>query len=79
MDTKTGDIYEGPRLKQLQKELRGLESSDLANQLQEMLVPPTPPQLRRKPVDPTAIGRVGRNEPCPCGSGKKFKFCHLNV
>jgi preprotein translocase subunit SecA len=20
--------------------------------------------------------RVGRNEPCPCGSGKKFKFCH---
>jgi preprotein translocase subunit SecA len=20
--------------------------------------------------------RVGRNDPCPCGSGKKFKFCH---
>jgi preprotein translocase subunit SecA len=20
--------------------------------------------------------RVGRNEPCPCGSGKKFKACH---
>src|SRR5262249_44044160 len=20
--------------------------------------------------------KVGRNEPCPCGSGKKFKFCH---
>jgi len=20
--------------------------------------------------------RVGRNETCPCGSGKKFKFCH---
>ena len=20
--------------------------------------------------------RVGRNEPCPCGSGKKFKHCH---
>ena len=19
---------------------------------------------------------VGRNEPCPCGSGKKYKFCH---
>jgi len=26
---------------------------------------------------PTGIpGRVGRNEPCPCGSGKKFKHCH---
>jgi hypothetical protein len=22
-------------------------------------------------------GRVGRNEPCPCGSGKKFKVCCL--
>lgn len=21
--------------------------------------------------------RVGRNEPCPCGSGRKFKHCHL--
>jgi preprotein translocase subunit SecA len=22
------------------------------------------------------IPRVGRNEPCPCGSGKKYKQCH---
>ena len=21
-------------------------------------------------------GKVGRNQPCPCGSGKKFKYCH---
>jgi preprotein translocase subunit SecA len=20
--------------------------------------------------------RIGRNDPCPCGSGKKFKNCH---
>ena len=26
--------------------------------------------------DPASWGRVGRNEPCPCGSGKKFKHCH---
>ncbi|MBV8300603.1 MAG: SEC-C domain-containing protein, partial [Candidatus Dormibacteraeota bacterium] len=19
---------------------------------------------------------VGRNQPCPCGSGKKYKYCH---
>ena len=24
----------------------------------------------------TLIAPVGRNEPCPCGSGKKYKFCH---
>jgi len=23
-----------------------------------------------------AFGQVGRNDPCPCGSGKKFKHCH---
>ncbi len=23
-----------------------------------------------------ATKKVGRNDPCPCGSGKKFKFCH---
>jgi preprotein translocase subunit SecA len=22
------------------------------------------------------MARVGRNDPCPCGSGKKFKHCH---
>jgi preprotein translocase subunit SecA len=25
--------------------------------------------IRREP-------KVGRNEPCPCGSGRKFKHCH---
>ena len=24
----------------------------------------------------SSLPRVGRNEACPCGSGKKFKFCH---
>ena len=23
------------------------------------------------------IQKVGRNEPCPCGSGKKYKHCHV--
>ena len=33
----------------------------------------------RDPNDPASWGRVGRNEPCPCGSGKKFKHCHGQV
>jgi preprotein translocase subunit SecA len=28
------------------------------------------------PADPSTWGKVGRNEPCPCGSGRKFKHCH---
>jgi preprotein translocase subunit SecA len=30
----------------------------------------------RDPNDPATWGKVGRNEVCPCGSGKKFKHCH---
>ena len=30
----------------------------------------------RKSDDPDPYVNVGRNEPCPCGSGKKFKNCH---
>jgi preprotein translocase subunit SecA len=26
--------------------------------------------------DPSSWGNPGRNQPCPCGSGKKFKHCH---
>jgi hypothetical protein len=26
--------------------------------------------------DPSSWGKVGRNAPCPCGSGKKYKQCH---
>lgn len=42
---------------------------ELKTHLVEMQVPPTPKQQR--------LGVVGRNERCPCGSGKKFKHCHL--
>jgi preprotein translocase subunit SecA len=35
--------------------------------------PQVPP---RNPQDPASWGKVGRNESCPCGSGKKFKHCH---
>jgi preprotein translocase subunit SecA len=30
----------------------------------------------RDPADPATWGKVSRNEPCPCGSGKKYKHCH---
>ena len=30
----------------------------------------------RDPADPSTWGKVGRNEACPCGSGKKYKHCH---
>jgi preprotein translocase subunit SecA len=35
---------------------------------------PTPTTVKQQPI--VAGPKVGRNDPCPCGSGKKFKNCH---
>ena len=32
-----------------------------------------------KPMDPSMFVGVSRNDPCPCGSGKKFKHCHGRI
>ncbi len=31
---------------------------------------------KRKPKTNLGVTKVGRNDPCPCGSGKKYKYCH---
>jgi len=36
---------------------------------------PVPPS-ERDPQNPATWGKVGRNEDCPCGSGRKYKHCH---
>lgn len=33
----------------------------------------------RNSADPSSWGKVGRNEDCPCGSGKKYKHCHGKI
>jgi preprotein translocase subunit SecA len=35
-----------------------------------------PPGIQADPNDPETWGKVPRNAPCPCGSGKKYKHCH---
>ena len=34
------------------------------------------PAQRTLPPLPEGSGRIGRNQPCPCGSGRKYKHCH---
>lgn len=44
--------------------------------------PPSPLLVERPTADPTPqreaseFPKVGRNDPCPCGSGRKYKRCH---
>jgi preprotein translocase subunit SecA len=49
---------------------------EMAPALAPMLVGNGGAQAERNPKDPASWGKVGRNEACPCGSGKKFKHCH---
>ena len=36
-----------------------------------------PNQAPERKLEPIRVEKkVGRNDPCPCGSGKKFKNCH---
>ena len=48
------------------------ELSSLRNQ--ESLRDPGPPRPAPRPL-PKAHPRIGRNDPCPCGSGRKYKKC----
>jgi len=70
MDTRTGQIYDEEELKRMFGDGR-LSKKD-KKFFKPMPIPPTDEQLKRRPP------RVGRNDPCPCGSGLKFKRCCLN-
>lgn len=61
-------------------ERRGLDMSKLSTSKSDMTESSSNrPEAPREPqhVQPIRVEkRVGRNDPCPCGSGKKFKSCH---
>lgn len=34
-------------------------------------------QGKQRVVIIRSVAKIGRNDPCPCGSGQKYKKCHL--
>ena len=58
--------------------LRQIQLQDQAMQVaaENDGVAPTPLVEGFDEMDPATWGNPGRNDPCPCGSGKKFKHCH---
>ena len=50
----------------------GLESRPAVRRVQR----PQVPAVARQSAAATGARKVGRNDPCPCGSGKKYKRCH---
>ena len=59
-----------PKIQTSRPEMETLGSPEMANIPQEAPAP--------KPTQNPIINdlKIGRNDPCPCGSGKKFKACH---
>jgi hypothetical protein len=51
------------------KELRFFKSASLQMKYRKISNFPAPPKTPKR-------GKVGRNDPCPCGSSKKYKRCH---
>ncbi|HEX2604154.1 MAG TPA: SEC-C metal-binding domain-containing protein, partial [Oxalicibacterium sp.] len=43
---------------------------------EELLAPAAAPEQSAQHPQVNAMPKVGRNDPCPCGSGKKYKQCH---
>jgi preprotein translocase subunit SecA len=42
---------------------------------EELLAPTATPDEQNQP-QVNHMFKIGRNDPCPCGSGKKYKMCH---
>ena len=64
-----------------QKEMQ--QQADQAKAAHEPVLPTGEDEAAREPLvagfdetDQSTWGNPGRNDPCPCGSGKKFKHCH---
>ncbi|MFQ6550920.1 preprotein translocase subunit SecA [Aestuariibius insulae] len=61
-------------------EERQRQANDAAASASDLAESPRPnPELALEGFDeedPSTWGKPGRNDPCPCGSGKKFKHCH---
>ncbi|TPN31291.1 preprotein translocase subunit SecA [Mesorhizobium sp. B2-3-3] len=55
-----------------ENDFEGGETALLVRQENSAIVAPED----RDPKNPATWGKVGRNEACPCGSGKKYKHCH---
>ena len=74
------------RIRPLSEEEQKAMMQQLALQQQSLNVaqendgqPPAPLVEGFDETDPATWGNPGRNDPCPCGSGKKFKHCHGSV
>ena len=78
----TVQVQSGEQLEQVAEEI-GNRAENIANvtytaptETGDVLTRVDEESQRRQALPAASVPRVGRNDPCPCGSGKKYKFCH---
>jgi len=71
--------YKNEGHKMFQNLLRMIETSIVQTLLKVSLTKepaPPPPPVAMNVIPSGQSKKTGRNDPCPCGSGKKYKRCH---
>jgi len=72
-DRALAQLARNPNLRLVQNTVAEMEWWDCFHQEQRERKPPAPPAATVAQAAPKP--KVGRNDPCPCGSGKKYKKC----
>ena len=71
MNIETGKILNNKEFKEKLNDIKDeKEKNEFIKKHISMQIPPTIKQMKKR--------KVGRNDPCPCGSEKKFKKCCLD-
>lgn len=65
----TSQVQHSNKVRDIQSNSGAFENDDYGANENDLMNPP-----KREPI--RVENRVGRNDPCPCGSGKKYKNCH---
>ena len=59
---------------------QGIDKSKIREQRQDLLAQSHSDTQQKQVTQPIRVEKkVGRNDPCPCGSGKKYKNCHGRI
>jgi len=69
-------VQDGANVREAQR-AKGIDRSKIREERSDLLAQAHSNTQRQEVTQPiVAEKKVGRNEPCPCGSGKKYKNCH---
>jgi preprotein translocase subunit SecA len=70
MEAQQREAFNRQRMEYKHSAIDALQDSDVALQAEQAVLATEGAPFTR------AAPKVGRNDPCPCGSGKKYKVCH---